>query len=114
MTRRRPEQAVQVYTRSWGYLRASVKEAQRVDLHGNTAGAVTAAEAAWARLRLEGLEATIAVWKVQRRAQSQQKPQPPPDEQQKAAVVPAKPQRLGLADLKTAWLARQWKLAAAE
>jgi ProP effector len=49
--------ALTLYTGSKPYLRAMTEGAARVDLEGNTAGTVTAGQAATARCRIERIEA---------------------------------------------------------
>jgi ProP effector len=121
ITERELKVALNYYTRSWGYLRASVEGAWRIDLNGKAAGAVTAAEATSARIRLEQRDATMSARKaVQQAEQAQQErsslpaARPERSQEKQPNKEAAKPRRLTLADLKAAWVERRRKLAAAE
>jgi ProP effector len=89
--------ALKLYTGNRGYLRNLRAGAARIDVDGNSAGVVTAEEAAHAAERL----ATRIL-----RSSSRKAARPPT-----SPTTPAKPTvpRLGLRDLKAAWQRRQEK-----
>ena len=85
--------AFHAYTDNSGYLRSLRTGAARIDLDGNAAGVVSAAEAARAAERLATKLLRAANRKANRKAKPATRPTPPP--------TPG-PQRLTLADLKRA------------
>jgi ProP effector len=93
--------ALKFYVSDFRYHRACIEGAARIDLDGNPAGAVTAAEAENSARSVAGIKAKLARRREQRAAAH---PQPAP------TTPSEKPKRLTLADLKTA--VAQRKLAA--
>jgi sRNA-binding protein len=93
--------AMRSYTGNLGYLLASKEGAVRVDLQGDAAGVVTATEAKWAAMRLDGL----------RRHKAARKAAKGPGVPVHVEAVASAPKRLSLADLKRA--AQERKTSAA-
>jgi ProP effector len=86
--------AMRSYTGNIGYLLASKEGVARVDLDGNPAGVVTAKEARWAAMRLEGLRQHRAARKAAQAGR--------PSVVVEAVAAPVGPKRISLADLKRA------------
>lgn len=87
--------ALSFYCANAGYLRAQRRGAARIDLDGHPAGAVTASEAGHAAETL----ATRLLRGARRQSSALSAPKP-------ATITTTTPTRLGLAELKTAWRAR--------
>jgi sRNA-binding protein len=85
--------ALRLYCSDLRYHRACIDGADRIDLDGNVAGAVTTAQAENAKATIAGIEAKLA----QRRRRSATS----------APAAPPAPKRLSLADLRAAAAARK-------
>ena len=102
--------ALKAYTRSLCYLETIKAGAARIDLEGNPAGTVTAANEEDAKRKIAKAATRAATKPVAERA-GKQDPIPDAKSQQPS---PAGPPRLGLAGLKAAAQARRARLAAAK
>ena len=102
--------ALKAYTRSLGYLETIKAGAARIDLEGNPAGTVTAADEENAKRKIAKAARRAAAKPVAERAGRRD---PIPDAKSRQPG-PAGPPRLGLAGLKAAAQARRARLAAAK
>jgi ProP effector len=96
--------ALRFYVSDVRYHRAVTEGTKRIDLDGNAAGTVTAAEAENSQRSVAGIEAKLAQrrdWRVRVRAKSGGEKSPP------EKPPPAPPTRLTLAELKAAAAARK-------
>jgi ProP effector len=89
--------AMRSYVNNLGYLLASKEGAIRVNLDGNAVGVVSAEEAKWAAVRLDGL----------RRHKAARKAAKGPGAPVHVEAMASAPKRLSLADLKAAALAKK-------
>jgi sRNA-binding protein len=101
-------QALAVYTNAPGYLRACREGEDRIGLSGEAAGVVTADEALHAagRVKPDGNLVFRRFRQVSNGSPASRASSPPT-----STSTSAGPKRLGLADLKAAWLRRQAKQA---
>jgi ProP effector len=106
--------AFRFYTGSLRYLRTLKPDALRIDLDGNAAGTVTEQEAAHAQETIAGIQMKLwkRAWEKRRafrieREQRHRAAQPQPPQPAASSSPAAQSARLALADLKSAWRARQ-------
>jgi sRNA-binding protein len=109
MSERRAGGALRRYVQSFGYLRAMIPDAPRINLASEVSGTVGAEHASQAAARLADRKARL---KRQREAQRAQPPrvsgQPAPE----PAPAPTGPKRISLGDLRAAAAARKARVAA--